>query len=135
MVEVETDSGRVAYGPVSAKDVPSLFDAGLTSGGTHKLSLGNPEEIPFLAKQTRLTFARCGITDPLSLDDYKAHGGLKGLANAVATTPAEIVKTVTDSGLRGTRRRRISRPASNGRRCIDTVRRPQIVRLQRRRGR
>jgi formate dehydrogenase iron-sulfur subunit len=101
MVEVQTDSGRVAYGPVSAKDVPSLFDAGLTSGGTHKLSLGNPEEIPFLKKQTRLTFERCGITDPLSLDDYKAHGGLKGLANAVATTPADIVKQVTDSGLRG----------------------------------
>jgi formate dehydrogenase iron-sulfur subunit len=101
MVEVETDSGRVAYGPVSAKDVPSLFEAGLTSGGKHKLSLGNPEEIPFLKKQTRLTFERCGITDPLSLDDYKAHGGLKGLANAVATTPAEIVKTLIDSGLRG----------------------------------
>ena len=101
MVEVETDSGRVAYGPVSAKDVPSLFDAGLISGGTHRLSLGKTEEIPYLARQTRLTFERCGITDPLSLDDYKAHGGLKGLANAVATTPADIVKQVTDSGLRG----------------------------------
>ena len=86
---------------MAAKDVPSLFDAGLTSGGAHKLSLGNPEEIPFLAKQARLTFARCGIIDPLSLDDYKAHGGLKGLANAVAAAPADIVKTVTDSGLRG----------------------------------
>ena len=101
MVEVETDSSRVAYGPVSAKDVPSLFDAGLISGGTHRLSLGKTEEIPYLARQTRLTFERCGITDPLSLDDYKAHGGLKGLANAVATTPADIVKQVTDSGLRG----------------------------------
>jgi len=101
MVEVETDSGRVAYGPVSAKDVPSLFERGLTSGGTHRLSLGKTEEIPFLARQTRLTFERCGVIDPLSLDDYKAHGGLKGLGNAVATTPAEIVKTVTDSGLRG----------------------------------
>ena len=94
-------SSRVAYGPVSAKDVPSLFDAGLISGGTHRLSLGKTEEIPYLARQTRLTFERCGITDPLSLDDYKAHGGLKGLANAVATTPADIVKQVTDSGLRG----------------------------------
>src|SRR5688500_7676620 len=79
MVEVETPAGRVAYGPVSAKDVASLFDAGLVSGGQHPLSLGDPEQIPFLAKQTRLTFARCGITDPLSLDDYRAHGGLKGL--------------------------------------------------------
>ncbi|HEY6631305.1 MAG TPA: NADH-quinone oxidoreductase subunit NuoF [Rhizobiaceae bacterium] len=101
MLEVETDSGRIAYGPVAAKDVPSLFDAGVTSGGAHRLSLGKTDEIPFFAGQTRLTFARCGLTDPLSLDDYKAHGGLKGLANAVAATPAEIVKTVTDSGLRG----------------------------------
>ncbi|MEI5681633.1 NADH-quinone oxidoreductase subunit NuoF [Mesorhizobium sp. CGMCC 1.15528] len=101
MVEVATDAGRVAYGPVTAKDVASLFDAGLTSGGEHKLSLGDPEKIPFLAKQTRLTFARCGITDPLSLEDYRTHGGLKGLENAIAMTPADVVKQVTDSGLRG----------------------------------
>jgi formate dehydrogenase iron-sulfur subunit len=101
MVEVETPAGRVAYGPVSAKDVSSLFDAGLVSGGQHPLSLGDPEQIPFLARQTRLTFARCGITDPLSLDDYKAHGGLKGLENAVKMAPADIVAQVTESGLRG----------------------------------
>jgi len=99
LVEVDRGAGRVAYGPVTVKDVPSLFDAGLGNG--HRLSLGNPEDIPFFAKQTRLTFARVGITDPLSLDDYKAHGGLKGLAKAVAIAPADIVKTVTDSGLRG----------------------------------
>ena len=101
MVEVATEAGRVAYGPISAKDVASLFDAGLASGGEHKLSLGDPEKIPFLAKQTRLTFARCGITDPLSLEDYRNHGGLKGLENAIAMTPADVVKQVTDSGLRG----------------------------------
>jgi formate dehydrogenase iron-sulfur subunit len=103
MVEVETPVGRVAYGPVKAKDVASLFEAGLglTAHSAHPLFLGDPEEIPFLAKQTRLTFARCGITDPLSLDDYRAHGGLKGLENAVAMAPADIVKQVTDSGLRG----------------------------------
>ncbi len=101
MVEVATDAGRVAYGPVKPSDVASMFDAGLLSGGQHRLSLGNPEQIPFLAKQTRLTFARCGVTDPLSLDDYEAHGGLAGLKKAVAMTPADIVQTVTDSGLRG----------------------------------
>src|SRR5690606_21188830 len=101
MVEVATGSGRVAYGPVKTKDVPGLFDAGLPEGGTHPLSLGDPEKLPFLARQTRLTFARCGITDPLSLDDYRAHGGLVGLTKAVAMAPADIVKQVTDSGLRG----------------------------------
>jgi len=101
MVEVQTANGRVAYGPVKAGDVASLFDAGLAEGGQHRLSLGDPETIPFLAKQTRLTFARCGVTDPLSLADYEAHGGLKGLKAAVGMAPAEIVSTVTDSGLRG----------------------------------
>ncbi len=101
LVEVETDRGRVAYGPVKAKDVPGLFDAGLASGADHPLCLGLTEEIPFLRRQTRLTFARCGITDPLSLDDYRRHDGLKGLERALALTPAEIVREVTDSGLRG----------------------------------
>jgi formate dehydrogenase iron-sulfur subunit len=101
MVEVETEDGRFAYGPVTPKDVPSLFDSGLVSGGAHGLSLGKTDDIPFFAKQTRLTFARVGITDPLSLDDYRAHGGLRGLERAVSMPPADIVKTVTDSGLRG----------------------------------
>lgn len=101
MVEVETASGRVAYGPVAAKDVASLLDAGLVEGGNHALSLGDPEEIPFLKRQSRLTFARCGIIDPVSLEDYKSLGGLRGLEKAVAMTPADIVKTVTASGLRG----------------------------------
>nr|WP_295464865.1 NADH-quinone oxidoreductase subunit NuoF [Mesorhizobium sp.] len=101
MVEVLTEKGRVAYGPVKTKDVRSLFDAGFLSGDQHHLWLGKPETIPFLAKQTRLTFARCGITDPLSLADYEAHGGLAGLRKALAITPADIVRTVTESGLRG----------------------------------
>ncbi|MQW86040.1 formate dehydrogenase beta subunit [Sinorhizobium saheli] len=101
LVEVETAEGRVAYGPVKARDVAALLDAGLLTGGAHPLCLGKTEDIPFLKRQTRLTFARCGITDPLSLDDYRAHGGLRGLEKAVAMQPAAIVAEVTESGLRG----------------------------------
>jgi len=101
MVEVASDTGRIAYGPVSPSDVKSLFDSGFLSGGHHKRWLGDPDKIPFLARQTRLTFARCGVADPFSLDSYKKHGGLRGLQNAVAMAPAEIVAQVTESGLRG----------------------------------
>ncbi|MCO6389903.1 formate dehydrogenase [Aliihoeflea aestuarii] len=101
MVEVATDDGRIAYGPVKPSEIGALLDAGLLDGGAHEKRLGRPEEIPFLARQTRLTFARCGITDPLSLDDYRAHGGLAGLEKAVALAPLDIVKVVTESGLRG----------------------------------
>jgi formate dehydrogenase iron-sulfur subunit len=101
MVEVATDQGRVAYGPVKAKDVPSLFDADFLNAKNHPLSLGLTEEIEWLKKQQRLTFARVGITDPVSLDDYIAHDGYKGLKKALTLSGAEIVKAVTDSGLRG----------------------------------
>jgi len=101
LVEVRTEGGRIAYGPVRPGDVPGLFDAGFLTGGAHRLRQGRTKEIPFLARQTRLTFARCGVTDPLSLDDYRHYQGLKGLEKAVSMTPAEIVAAVTDSGLRG----------------------------------
>ncbi|WP_413710431.1 formate dehydrogenase beta subunit [Rhizobium sp. Rhizsp82] len=101
LVEVEIDGKRIGYGPVKARDVAGLFEAGLISGGDHALCLGEVENLPFLKEQTRLTFARCGITDPLSLEDYEAHGGLAGLRRAAAMAPADIVKEVTDSGLRG----------------------------------
>ncbi|HEY1797690.1 MAG TPA: NADH-quinone oxidoreductase subunit NuoF [Stellaceae bacterium] len=100
MIEVETAGGRIAYGPVRAEDVAGLFDR-LLEDGPHALRLGRPEDIPFLKRQTRFTFARCGIVDRLSLADCRAHGGLRGLDRALALGPAAIIDTVTKSGLRG----------------------------------
>jgi formate dehydrogenase iron-sulfur subunit len=101
MVEVEVDGERLAYGPVAAADVPDLFAAGFLTGGQHAQALGPTEAIPYLAAQSRLTMARVGIVDPLSLEDYRAHGGYRGLANAVKMSGREIVDAVTESGLRG----------------------------------
>ena len=101
MVEVATENGRIAYGAVKTGDVASLFDADFLNGGSHALSLGLTEEIPYFKKQQRLTFARVGITDPVSLEDYIAHDGYRGLKNALEISQADIVKHVSDSGLRG----------------------------------
>jgi formate dehydrogenase iron-sulfur subunit len=101
LLEVSTPEGRIAYGPVQAKDVSSLFDADFLNGGHHDLSLGMIDELPYLKAQQRLTFARIGITDPVNLDDYVAHEGYRGLKNALVMSGADIVKQVTDSGLRG----------------------------------
>jgi len=101
MVEVATPAGRIAYGPVSAADVPGLFDAGFVTGGSHRLALGPAEEIPYLKRQERLTFARVGIVDPVSIDDYREHGGYRGLERALGLSGAQVVEEVTSSGLRG----------------------------------
>ncbi|MGE8658156.1 MAG: formate dehydrogenase beta subunit [Achromobacter sp.] len=101
LVEISTPEGRLAYGPVQPEDVPALFDAGWLTGGAHPLRQGLTEEIPYLKQQERLTFARVGVIDPLSLQDYAAHGGLQGLKRALAMEPAAIVEEVLTSGLRG----------------------------------
>jgi len=101
LVEVQTARERCAYGPVSAADVPSLFAADFLNGGTHPLSLGLTESIPWLKSQQRLTFERVGVIDPASVADYVKHGGYQGLERALARSGAEVVQTVTTSGLRG----------------------------------
>jgi formate dehydrogenase iron-sulfur subunit len=101
LVEVVTPAGRVAYGPVDAADIPALLNAGMLEGKPHALCHGLTDAMPYLAKQQRLTFARMGVTDPLSLDDYAAHGGWAGLKRALTLDSAAIVADVLDSGLRG----------------------------------
>ncbi|MGB6769124.1 MAG: formate dehydrogenase, partial [Methyloceanibacter sp.] len=100
-IEVERPEGHIGYGPVKPGDIDSLLDAGMLEGGKHRLSLGLVEDIPFFKEQTRLTFARVGIIDPRSLEDYKAHGGYKGLDKALGVGPEAIVEEVVNSGLRG----------------------------------
>ena len=101
LVEVVTAAGRTAYGPVTPADVPSLFSINFLDGAKHPLSLGLTDEIPWLKSQQRLTFARVGIVDPISVADYVIHGGYQGLRRALSLSPEAIVQAVLDSGLRG----------------------------------
>jgi len=106
MVEIETPHGRIAYGPVEVTDVDGIMEDIVNNvlknePQTHRLALGYTEELDYLAKQTRLTFARAVITDPISLDDYLALDGFSGLKKSLASSSQEIVTTVLDSGLRG----------------------------------
>ena len=97
MIEVEGPKGRLAFGPMTLADVPALFG----DLSAHPKALGLTEDLPWLKAQTRLTFARVGVIDPLSLDDYKAQGGLSGLTRALTMDKSAIVAEVTASGLRG----------------------------------
>jgi formate dehydrogenase iron-sulfur subunit len=101
LVEVATPQGRIGYGPVKPGDIERLLDSGMLEGGEHLLRLGLVEDIPFFKRQTRLTFARVGVIDPRSLEDYRAHGGYKGLEKALQIGPEAIVEEVVNSGLRG----------------------------------
>ncbi|MCA0851019.1 formate dehydrogenase beta subunit [Salipiger thiooxidans] len=95
LVEVETPEGRMAFGPMTPEDVSALFEDG------HEKALGLTEELDWMKRQTRLTFARCGIIDPFSLEQYEALGGLAGLRRALGMTGEQITDEVKLSGLRG----------------------------------
>ena len=98
---METEHGRIAYGPVAPADVESLIEAEFMSGGGHALRIGDVEQHPWFAAQDRVTFARVGLIDPLSVDDSQAHGGFVGLRKALELPAAGIVEEVLASGLRG----------------------------------
>jgi formate dehydrogenase iron-sulfur subunit len=99
LVEIDAPAGRIGFGPLTTKDAADLYAGGFAA--SHPLCVGRPEEIPFLKRQTRITFARCGIIDPLSIADYRAHGGLRGLERAHRLGAAKTLEEVTTSGLRG----------------------------------
>ncbi|WP_163510647.1 formate dehydrogenase beta subunit [Fodinicola acaciae] len=101
LVEVVTPEGRIGYGPVAPEDVEGLFAVGFLDGADHRLRLGPVDQLEWLASQTRVTFARVGVVDPLSTEDYVAHGGMAGLHKALSMTQEEVIAEVTESGLRG----------------------------------
>jgi formate dehydrogenase iron-sulfur subunit len=97
LIEVESPQGRIGYGPLEPGDI----DANLLQGSAHPKCVGRVDDHPWLRRQTRVTFARCGIVDPLSLKDYEAHGGLKGFRRARELGSTATIEAVTKSGLRG----------------------------------
>ena len=60
------------------------------------------DELNFYKKQERIALKNCGIIDPENIDEYIAFDGYKALEKVLfEMTPEEVIKEVTDSGLRG----------------------------------
>ncbi|WP_299193616.1 NADH-ubiquinone oxidoreductase-F iron-sulfur binding region domain-containing protein [uncultured Erythrobacter sp.] len=90
---VEIDGN--GFGPAGAEDVAAILD------GSSDKAIGAIADHAFIASQQRLTFARAGLTRPLSLEDYEATGGWAGLRRAQGIGADQILEEVTTSGLRG----------------------------------
>ncbi len=105
LVEFEQDGVRHGFGPVGRDDVSALIAALRSPDKTahlrHPKSVGAIEALDYFKSQSRLTFVRCGVVDPVDPADYRKHGGMNGLARALAMTGAEICEEVLASGLRG----------------------------------
>jgi len=101
LVEVETENGRIAYGPVELTDLPSLFKVDFLHGGDHPLKLGNIEQLPWFKNQQRHLFSRVGLHAATDIKAYEQQGGWQGLRKALRLSSQQLVDEVKTSGLRG----------------------------------
>ena len=104
LLEIERGGQRFGYGPVELTDIPLLMAALASSPDAappHPKFIGAVLSHPFMARQTRLTFARCGVIDPVDVAGYRAHGGLAGLPKSIGMQPTAICEEILNSGLRG----------------------------------
>ncbi|MGZ0189731.1 MAG: formate dehydrogenase beta subunit, partial [Alphaproteobacteria bacterium] len=95
LAEIETEAGRIAFGPMTADDVPDVL------ADQSEKRLGPVKDLDFLRRQTRMLFARVGVIDPLDYASYVANGGEVGLTKARAMAPDDVIETIQASGLRG----------------------------------
>ena len=110
LVRIQKGDKVVQYTKVQVADCEEIFTASVQGDEIverllyrHKgAACVRPEDIPFLAKQTRIVLENCGKFDAESLDEYLASGGFKALEKAMTEmTPEAIVDEVDKSGLRG----------------------------------
>ncbi|WP_352424882.1 NADH-ubiquinone oxidoreductase-F iron-sulfur binding region domain-containing protein [Aminomonas paucivorans] len=106
---VVLEPSGICYRKVKASDVPEILDA-LASGVPvqrllYKDASGKvcptEDSIPFYAGQDRQVLRHCGHIDPRELRDSVRAGGYRALGLALGMEPEDVVKAVSDSGLRG----------------------------------
>jgi len=99
------------YRMVSIEDVDEIVDKDLIEGQVvERLLFEDPEtgekitrqdDLNFYKKQHRIALEACGIINPEEIDEAMGFGAFKGLERALTMEPADVVKEVLDSGIRG----------------------------------
>ncbi|HEV8624147.1 MAG TPA: NAD(P)H-dependent oxidoreductase subunit E [Acidimicrobiia bacterium] len=90
--------GEAVVAPASPSDIVHALTEGL--GGL----ASEPDvaaAVPQVGEPSLMLLRRVGVVDPISLDDYRSHGGYEALRRAVKLGPAGVIREVTDSGLVG----------------------------------
>jgi NADH-quinone oxidoreductase subunit F len=102
----------ILYRKVAPADVDDIVEKTVQRGEVverlvwRKAETGEPlvhlRSNPFFRRQVKIALRNCGAIDPLSIDDYIAHGGYEALRKALtAMTPEQVITEVKNSGLRG----------------------------------
>ena len=110
LVRIQKGDKMVQYVKVQPEDCKEIYEKTILGGDVIERLLYHkgeqkyvgPEEIPFIAKQTRIVLENCGKLDAESLDEYLASGGFKALEKAMFQMDRDqVIEEIDKSGLRG----------------------------------
>ncbi|MEW5984088.1 MAG: NAD(P)H-dependent oxidoreductase subunit E [Acidobacteriota bacterium] len=123
LVEVVSQGQRLLYGNVEPDDVRRLVREHVRPLGLHRILREGVSNIrarlvddrawepiggrtvdptPYAGRQVRVALENCGKVDPHSLDDYRAHEGMRALERCLTRlSPEDVIEQVRASGLRG----------------------------------
>ena len=110
LVRIQKGDRTVQYVKVQPEDVKEIYEHTILGSDVIERLLYQkgekkyvqPEDIPFIAKQTRIVLENCGKLDAESLDEYLAAGGFKALEKAMFQMDRDqVIEEIDKSGLRG----------------------------------
>ena len=110
LVRIQKGDKMVQYVKVQPEDCKEIYEKTILGGDVIERLLYHkgekkyvgPEEIPFIAKQTRIVLENCGKLNAESLDEYLASGGFKALEKAMFQMDRDqVIEEIDKSGLRG----------------------------------
>ena len=110
LVRIQKGDRTVQYVKVQPEDVKKIYEHTILGNDVIERLLYQkgekkyvqPEDIPFIAKQTRIVLENCGKLDAESLDEYLAAGGFKALEKAMFQMDRDqVIEEIDKSGLRG----------------------------------
>ncbi|MBQ5712201.1 MAG: 4Fe-4S binding protein [Oscillospiraceae bacterium] len=109
LVRITKGDRVIQYVKVQPEDCAQILEQSVLGDETierllyHKgdTAYASPDQIPFIAKQTRIVLENCGRFDAESLDEYLAAGGFQALRKAIEMGRDEVIAEVDASGLRG----------------------------------
>ena len=110
LVRIQKGDRTVQYVKVQPEDVKEIYEHTILGNDVIESLLYQkgekkyvqPEDIPFIAKQTRIVLENCGKLDAESLDEYLAAGGFKALEKSMFQMDRDqVIEEIDKSGLRG----------------------------------
>lgn len=102
----------VIYGPLQVSEIARIVEEHLYKGRIVEEKLAPRYSLSgriawlqarkgTLPAENRVVLKNVGLIDPESIEDYIAQDGYQALGLALTQTPAEVIKTIIDSGLQG----------------------------------